>query len=187
MKSILVLYPIQPYVDVLTRNREKARYARIYQNLIHKRYPGFQLIWMMFSESQSPEKPDMSQLWQGISIGKDDIVGACGVSFSEHCKKEIYPNPETILSFCPRPIEQLVIAGFHFWDCVEKVAKRAHEKGINVLADDDLTEFFFWRAGIPSSREKSIEKERKQLVKSGSFYLNLVRNARKGKPWLVSI
>lgn len=187
MKSFLVLYPVQPYVDVLTGNEEKARYARIYQNLIHKRYLGFQLIWMMFSEPQSPEKPDMSLLWQGISIEKADIIGACGVSFSDHCKKKIYPDPETILSFCPRPIEQLVIAGFHFWDCVEKVAKRAHEKGINVLVDDDLTEFFFWKTRIPLLLKKSIDKDRKQLIKSSSFQLDLVRKARNGKPWLVSI
>jgi len=202
MKSLLVLYPIQPYADALMFSQDppeiKIKYAQIYQRLISKRYPGFKLIWMMFSEPQLPEKPDMSQLWRGISIKKDDIIGACGVNFDEHCKKKLYPNPKTIIDTCPRPIEKLLIGGFHFWDCVEKTAKYAHEQGIDVLVDDDLTEFFFWkvrgRKGLPSpsriplSREKSIEKDRDQFVKSGGRnQLELVRKARKGKSWLAPI
>ena len=202
MKSLLVLYPIQPYADVLMGSKEsseiKKKYAQIYQYFIYKRYPDFRLIWMMFSDPQSLDKPDMSQLWQGISIKEDDIIGACGVSFNEHCKKKLYPNPETILSVCPQPIEELVIGGFHFWSCVEKVAKHAHEQGIKVLVDDDLTEFFFWKirnhkglpssSRIPLSREKSIEKDRKQFIESGGGrQLERVQEARKGKPWLVPI
>jgi hypothetical protein len=199
MKSLLVLYPIQPYADILMGKKElpeiKIKYARIYQLLIHKRYPDFQLIWMMFFGPQSPKKPDMSQLWQGISIKKDDVVGACGIGFNEHCQKRLYPDSETILLACPQPIEKLVIGGFHFWDCVEKTAKYAHEQRIDVLVDDDLTEFFFWKVrnykGIPSpsriplSLEKSIAKDRRQFVKSGSpNLLERIREARKGKPWL---
>lgn len=202
MKSLLVLYPIQPYADVLMSRREfpeiKTEYARIYQRLINKRYPGFQLIWLMFSEPQSPKKPDMSQLWQGISIKQSDIIWACGINFEEHCKKKLYPDPKTILDSCPQPVEKLVIGGFHFWDCVEKVAKFAHGQGIDVLVDDDLTEFFFWkvknRMGIPSpyriplSREKSIMKDREQYLKSGGLdQLKRVREARRGNPWLAPI
>ncbi|MFH1423849.1 MAG: hypothetical protein ABIG29_02770 [Candidatus Nealsonbacteria bacterium] len=202
MKTLLVLYPIEPYINALIRGRElpeiKIKYAQIYQYLISKRYPDFKLIWMMFSEAQSPKKPDMSQLWRGISIKKDDIVGACGISFDEHCKKKLYPDPETIIDACPRPVEKLFIGGFHFWDCVEKVAKCAHEQGIDVSVDDDLTEFFFWKVrdlrGIPSpsriplSREKSIENDRREYVRSGGpDQLERVREARRGNPWLVQI
>ena len=31
------------------------------------------------------------------------------------------------------------------WDCVEKLAKRAHQKGLDTLVDEDLTEFLFLR------------------------------------------
>lgn len=202
MKTLIVLYPIQPYAEVLMGGKElpeiKIKYAQIYQRLIFERYPDFQLIWTMFSEPQSPKKPDTSQLWQGISIKKDDIICACGISFDEHCKKKLYPNLEIILSACPQPIEKLVIGGFHFWDCVEKTAKYAHEQEINVLVDDDLTEFFFWkirdRKGIPSpsriplSREKSIAKDRELYLRSGGpSQLERVREARKGKPWLAPV
>ena len=92
MKSLLVLYPIQPYTEHLVFSGDSAeikiKYADTYQRLIYERYPDFQLIWTMFSESQSKEKPDMSLLWKGVSFKNGDIVWACGVSFDEHCKKE---------------------------------------------------------------------------------------------------
>ena len=200
MKSLLVLYPIQPYAESLMVRGElfAIKYAQTYQRLIHKRYPDFRTVWVMFSEEQCPEKPDMSQLWQGILIKKDDIVCACGISFSELCGKRTYSNPKIILDVCPQPIEMLVIGGFHFWDCVEKVAQYAYEQGINVLVDDDLTEFFFHRArnskGVPSLscvpllKEKSVEKNRREIIRSaGPQHLEVVRRARKEKPWLLPI
>jgi hypothetical protein len=36
------------------------------------------------------------------------------------------------------------------WDCVEKLAKTAYEKGIDVLVDEDLTEFFSERLKDPN-------------------------------------
>jgi len=200
MKSVLVLYPIQPYVNELmfpVFSEIDIKYAKIYQRLISKRYSGFQLIWIMFSEPQSSNKPDMSQLWQGISIKKDDIVWSCGISFDKHCKKQLYPDSKTILDACPQPIEELVIGGFHFWDCVERVAKYAYEHGINVSVDDDLTEFFFYKVknckGIPSSscipllREKSIKKDRKRFIEGGHNLLEHVREVRRRNPWLLQI
>lgn len=197
----MFLYPIQPYANVLMGSVElpevKKRYTLIYQNLVSRRYSDFQLVYIMFSEDGNPENPDMSQLWEGISIREQDIVGACGISFKEHCEKKIYPDPKKIISFCPRPIDKLIVAGFHFWDCVEKVAKYAHEQGIDVLVDDDLTEFFFFSiqgpkglplsSRIPSSLEKSRIKQRRKLSESGTVLLERVREARKGKPWLVKI
>ena len=105
MNSILVLYPIQPYADVLMGKREfpdiKVKYAQIYQNLLNKRYPGYQIIWMMFSNPQSAGNPDLTQLWQGISLEEEDIVGSCGVTFKEHCGRKTYPDPKVVLKACP--------------------------------------------------------------------------------------
>jgi len=198
VKSLLVLYPIQPYAEALMVRTELPgiKYAWIYQQLMRRRYPDFQIIWVMFSEIRFLEKPDMSQLWEGISIEKDDIVLACGTSFKEHCAEKAYPDPKTILKACSQPIDELVIGGFHFWDCVERVAKYAYEQGINVAVDDDLTEFFFKRARnykemlscIPVSREESMAEERKRIIKSaGLNYLEMVQKAREEKPWLLPI
>ena len=201
MKSIIILYPIQEYVDALIDSRElpeiKEKYISIYQNLIHQRYPDFQLIYVMFSENENPENPNMSQLWQGISIEEKDIIGACGISLSQHCQEQIYPNPEKIIDLCPCPIDELVIVGFHLWDCVEKIAEYAYKQGIKVMVDEDLTEVFFGKVinnrGIPSSscipllREESIEKDRREFMESSPCLLELTRNSRKEKPWLAKI
>ncbi len=202
MKTLLVLYPIQPYTDGLMTGREsleiKDEYARIYQVLIAERYPDFQIVWIMFSRPWSITDPDMSQLWKGISIKKSDIVAACGVSFEEHCGKNKYPDPKDIIKSCPQPIEKLIIGGFHFWDCVEKVAEYAFRQGIDVTVDDDLTEFFFHKirdqkgnpsdSNIPFSRKKSVIKARRRFLESGgTLQLDRVRKAREKKPWLIKI
>lgn len=202
MKSLLVLYPIHPYVEELMIGREspkmKAQYASIYQRLISQRYPDFQIIWVLFSESCFAARPDMSLFWKDIIVKEGDIVAACGVSFSDHCESARYPDPKTILDHCPKPIEKLAVGGFHFWDCVEKVAEYAYGQGIDVMVDDDLTEFFFWKVrdrkgnpsiwSIPFSFEESMTEERERLIESASIvHLRLVRKARKGKPWLAKV
>ena len=200
MKSVLILYPIQPYADVLVSRKEspkiKRKYASIYQNLIRARYPGFQVTYLMFSKKEMLAEPDMNLLWDGISINKNDRVVACGVSFDEHCSKKKYPDLEKISLFPVFP-EKLIIGGFHFWDCVEKSARFAHKRGIDVTVDDNLTEYFFPdirnRRGLPQadripiSFQESVAKKRKEFMELGRDSLRLVRLARRGKPWLARI
>ncbi len=73
MKSLLILYPIQPYADVLMGEKEfpeiKLEYARIYQRLIVKRYPDFQLIWMMFSQPLVPKNPEINRQAERTETG----------------------------------------------------------------------------------------------------------------------
>ncbi len=203
MKSILILYPIQPYADALVDEEElpevKVRYAEIYQELIRKRYPDFQMICVMFSAPGDLVKPDISQLLKGFSVNGNDIIGACGVTFEDHCKKRIYPKEEKILDLCPQPTKELIVTGFHLWDCVDKVAKYAYNQGINVLVDEDLTELFFFSVRgpggipilkIPISKKESLKQTRRRLRKVGifgNFFLERSRAERKTKPWMVQI
>jgi hypothetical protein len=200
MNSVLILYPVQPYVNSEIFLKESPeinlKYAEIYQELLRARYPGFQLVCVMFSEQYDPEKPDLSQPWQGFDIRDNDIVGSCGVSFNDLTEKRKYPKPKKIISLCPEPIEQLVIGGFHRWDCVDSLAKYAYKKGINVSVDEDLTEMFFFSvrdskgipvAKIPVSKELSIKMLRKQLREAGHFFLKGARDARKNKPWMYKL
>jgi hypothetical protein len=203
VKTLLILYPIQPYADSLTFKKKgglpeaNERYAEIYQELVRKRYPDFQMVYVMFSVPGDLDQPDMSQLWKGFSVNEKDIIGACGVTFKDHCGKHIYPKTSKILGLCPCSTEELVVGGFHLWDCVDKVAKYAHEQDFNVVVDEDLTELFFFSvrgpAGIPMSRipvsrEESLRQMRRQLREVGrDFLLENALKERKMRPWMAQI
>jgi len=150
----------------------------------------------MFSASEDPSKADMSQLCKGFLVNENDIIGACGVTFKEHCEKRIYPEEDKIFELCPKPIDEIVIGGFHLWDCVDKTAKWAYNQGINVSIDEDLTELFFYSirgpgglpvAKIPISKEKSLKIKRRQLREGGGFFLEHARQARKDRPWMAQV
>ena len=197
METVLILYPIQPYADVLMGTQElpevKLEYARIYQRLVKERYPDSRMVYAMFSVPEDPDIADMSQLWNGFSINGKDTVAACGVSFQKHCKSRIYPDPKTIVDFCPQPVGKLVIGGFHLWDCVDKIAVWAYHQGVDVMVDEDLTELFFWsvrdRRGLPVHRipvlkEESIRQTRRRLSEAGRYFLEDARAERKKRPWM---
>lgn len=75
-------------------------------------------------------------------IGDDTIIHA-DISFSDMVERSIYANAQYIINQLrnSNEISHLRIGGFHMRDCVEKVAKSAYESGIDVLVDEDLTEF----------------------------------------------
>ena len=186
----MLLYLIQPYVDVFIGREPpevKTRFAALYKKIVQERYPGFQVICVFFSEPGKKEEPDLSQKWDLFSPEENYTIGACGVTFTDHCDKRVYPKESDILLLCPDPIDELIISGFHFSDCVEKIARYAHEQGIQVFADENLTELFFYgtKRGIPISREASLRRTRKLLKKSS--LLDFARKKREGRPWLVQL
>ncbi len=200
MKTVLILYPIQPYVDsemIGTESSQiKTKYAQIYQDLIRQRYPGFQAVYLLFSAAADPQRPDLSQLWPGFSINEGEVVGACGLSFQDQCQSRQYPDPQRVIDLCSKPVEKLVIGGFHLWDCVDKVASYAHEQGIDVSVDEDLTQLFFSLTRdnrglpvfkIPVALEESLKQVRERLANEGDSGLEHFRAARKARPWLVQI
>jgi hypothetical protein len=189
MDYLMILYPIQPYVDALNSYQPpyiKERRCKRFQRLIEYRYPNFQTVLIFFSSDENQNEPDISQQWEGLPLKDEYIIGACGVSFKDHTEKEVYPDPEHILNFCPTPIEQLVICGFHLWDCVDKVASHAWNKGIKVSVDEDLTETFFWRDDIPNSRDEGIKKKR-EYFNEDSLLLQIAQEKRQPRPWLAQL
>jgi arabinogalactan endo-1,4-beta-galactosidase len=68
------------------------------------------------------------------------------------------------------------------WDCVEKLARRAHERGIDVLVDEDLTEFFAGRLKDRDFKVKSYPTYDARKHQRSMF--DMFMEARRNKPWL---
>ena len=66
--------------------------------------------------------------------------------------------------------------------CVERLARRAYEKGINILVDEDLTEFFIGRFQNSNFKINHYPtyNPREQIP---HLFKSFIKD-RKGKPWL---
>src|SRR3990167_5442236 len=148
MKIFLFLYPIKAYVNAcleqfffLRNGYDPARFSQLIDRRYRRR--NYQLVWVLFSHPDDSSQPDRSLLSEIFEISPQDQVIACGVSFRLHCEKEIYPNPAEIIDKLPTSVEELVVGGFHQWDCVDKLACFAYKSGIPTQVDEDTTQFFF--------------------------------------------
>jgi hypothetical protein len=92
-----------------------------------------------------------------------------------------YPDPNRILDQLGR-ISELRLSGFHMWDCVEKMARTAHERGIKTLVDEDLTELFPYTITNPSFRTNNYPTFDPRKEEEG--FLEMFLECRKGVPWL---
>ena len=193
MRAFIFLYPIKKYFDTclvehLGLSKDSNNNFRRINDIIDVRYrqKGYVIYWLMFGAAENPKKPDLSTVSNYVRILKEDTILAAGVSFKEHTAKEKYPDLEFILRQMPN-LTELAVGGFHQWDCVNKLAKHAYQKGIPVFIDEDTTEEFFKRTSqlgdIPLIREEiTFESLGLQGLKIGLF-----RKMREGKPWFIQI
>ena len=188
MKQFLYLYPIKEYFDSEFERRWlpeddgkefRQRYSQTLNRCIDVRYRqnGFRISYAVF---------DGSPIDRIIELRDDDRVIEVGMDFETHTtelpdKTYPYPNQDFILNQL-ETLQVLRVAGFHMWDCVEKLARRAHERGLDVLVDEDLTEFFpmmLRHSGFRVDRFPSYNpRDRGESIFEGFI------EARKGKPWL---
>ena len=88
----------------------------------------------------------ISDIIELIEFRPTDRIIEVDIDFKTHTTKRddgTYPYPDNDLLLNKfGETEALIIAGFHIWDCAEKLARRAYERKSNVLADEDLTELF---------------------------------------------
>ncbi len=189
MKTFVFLYPIPEYIDFeidrgANKNREssdvfRARYKKMLNACIATRYRqnGFFVKYVMF---------DNHQISDLIEIQKGDDIIRTELDFKTHTTKRKdgtfpYPDNNLILQRL-EPATTLRIGGFHMWDCVDKFAKRAYERGIDTLVDEDLTEFLTYQINNKKFRiDKYPNVDRDKF--GGDMWEEFIR-VRQSRPWM---
>lgn len=128
---------------------------------------------------------DSSPISEIIRLDSSDRIIEVGMDAKTHKTKRAdgtypYPDNNYIIDQLG-DISILSVGGFHLWDCVEKLAIAAHERGLRTLIDDDLTNYFTLRLADPNfntDRFPSIDKKDMEEFEFLSFMEH-----RKGKPW----
>ncbi len=150
-KIFLYLYPIKefnrPFLfsDDFYIEEKREKPFDVLNECIQKRYrdQGYQVIYVLY-----PDKKIF-----GIKPGPQDQIIYTDISFQEAMgfnkdgsrknDDEIrYPNEQFLIDQLGA-VDKLVIGGFHFGDCVKRVAECCLQNGIDTLVDLDLTDLFF--------------------------------------------
>lgn len=170
---------IQKEERVLRREQFRPIYSAILNLCIRERYRqnGFGINYLVF---------DDTPVSNVIEMDTNDRVLYAGIDSFAHFDKKMYPNPCSILAqFEPEELKHLRLAGFHMWDCVERLARHAHERNIDVLVDEDLTQFLAYKASFDDFKFDSYPGFNPRKNYSGSGGFEGFMEPRKGKPWLL--
>ena len=188
MKQFVFLYPIPQIMDFEIKNNSYGRNFKSYKTLYKKklnecidlryRQEGYKINYALFDDCSLSEIMDFKE--------KDRIIKV-GLDFKVHTIKREddtypYPSQDYILDQLGE-VDRLIVTGFHMWDCVERLARRAYERNLDVLVDEDLTEFFPMRL-----RDKKFSPKKYPSFNpkedGNDPYTKLFLAARKDKPWL---
>lgn len=181
MKSFVFLYPIPEYFNAEIErwgwragDGFKEKYSKMLNQCIDARYrqKGFEISYAIF---------DNHEISDMVNLQPDDKIIPVRIDFKTHISyPPVYPDPDIILAKLGNPLR---IGGFHMWDCVQKLAERAYEKGIDTLVDEDLTEFFaFCIKQEPFAIDKYPSYDPRKYLDESTF--ESFMSARRGKPWL---
>lgn len=201
MKVFLFLYPISEYVTLFLGldSPAAARFAsvsgksyvsysikrynpRYINSLIEARYrdQGYHIAWLFPGLGLANSAIELSEKSEFIEIRQGDQV------LPSYAYPGGYADVGRVLEDLAEssPLEEIILGGYHQWDCVDKFAAGVYEAGISVRVDEDLTEFYFDRMslqGIPLIRTCS------GLSSLKSYALVNRRCATRGKPWFEQI
>jgi len=150
-KVFLYLYPIKEYPSVLTFSNEYyeshgwEKPFKVLNECIQKRYreKGYEVIFVTYPDKEI----------YGVDVKENDMVITTDVTFKEATgydengkEKPIedvkYPSEEDMMRKVG-PVDHITIGGYHFADCVKRVAEYFYSHGIDTLVDLELTDLFF--------------------------------------------
>lgn len=150
-KVFLYLYPIKEYPSVLTFSNEYyeshgwEKPFKVLNECIQKRYreKGYEVIFVTYPDKEI----------YGVDVKENDMVITTDVTFKEATgydengkEKPIedvkYPSEEDMMRKVG-PADHITIGGYHFADCVKRVAEYFYSHGIDTLVDLELTDLFF--------------------------------------------
>ena len=150
-KVFLYLYPIEEFYKVFLfsddfyEEEQREKPLLVLEQCIDERYRkrGYQIVYVLY--------PDKKMF--GIKPKIGDQILYTDVTFEEargyypdgsrKVEWDIkYPNEQCFVDQL-NGVDQIVIGGFHFSDCVRRVAECFLENGVDTLVDLDLTDLFF--------------------------------------------
>src|SRR3989344_2988147 len=183
-KSFLFLYPQEEIFAYELRNKDES-FVRKYQSMLNEcidrryRQKGFSITYALL---------DDCCVWEGIVVRETDAIIKVGMDAHTHHTaingKYPYPDEEQIISQLGK-IELLRVGGFHTYDCCSRVARRAYEKGMDVLVDEDLTQFFplVFEHSHFKIDDYPLVNPRDEIIRQHLWELFLAN--RRNKPWFI--
>lgn len=193
MDQYLFLFPIRPFIDSSLDScafeRKGHKPCELFE-LIDARYrkAGYGINWLLFSKDDNLSEPDLSQVPDYVKFHRKDNILNAGISFVSHISEIIYADSDYVLNQLPSH-KKLVLGGFHTFSCVDRVAERSYEHGVETFVDEDTTDLFFGKRAhhdIPAKRKKW-DLEALGLNGSSRYIIEFARKSREGKPWFVQI
>ena len=190
MNQYLFLFPVKEYFETLIKNsvfKIKGHKVNELFDIINARYRTnrYDLNWLLFSQSSNVSEPDLNIVPDYVDIRRKDRILVAGISFDRHISEKVYADPDFVLNQLPTH-NKLVIGGFHQWDCVNSIARKSYERGIETFVDEDTTDLFFLRRAL-----YRIPLIRKRLNLKGlgipEHLFEVAIEVRKNKPWFVQV
>ncbi len=151
-KVFLYLYPIEEYTkmflfqdDTLYDDWNIKRPLPILNECIQKRYrdKGYQVVFALYPDKNIfgiVPQPEDKIIYTDVTFDEASECYSDGTYKENFVPK--YPNEQFLLNQLGH-IDELVVGGYHFKDCVKRVGETAMEVGINTTVDLDLTDLFF--------------------------------------------
>ncbi len=181
-KVFLYLYPIEEYTKMFLFHNDDfydkwniKRPLPILNECIQKRYreKGYQVVFVLYPDKNIygiVPKPEDKIIYTDVTFDEASACLSDGTEKKDFIPK--YPNEQLLLKQLGN-IDELVIGGYHFRDCVKRVGEVAMNMGIRTTIDLDLTDLFFnlyKQEDYFNINEYNSEKFKRQMIQQDLIY-----------------